>query len=263
MEQLGLVSIVMPSYNSERYIKASIQSVIDQTYPYWELLIVDDCSSDKTVKIIKSFKDQRIKLFENEVNSGAAISRNWALREAKGKWIAFLDSDDIWLSTKLEEQLKFMVDNNYSFTFTDYRICNNGEWENVIHTAPNVVDYRRIKKYCYFSTITVIYDANVVGLIQIGDIKKNNDYAMWLKALKTVKAYRYPKCLSYYIKHTNSISSGSKFKLIKWHYILFKNECGYGKIHSAILTIRNLWFGFWKKIRYKTRHKGKENEQLR
>lgn len=255
MENNGLVSIVMPSYNSEKYIKDSIESVLNQTYSNWELLIVDDCSTDKTVEIIKSFKDERIRLFQNPTNSGAAISRNWALREAKGKWIAFLDSDDIWLPNKLEEQLKFMIDNNYSFAYTDYRICLNGKWENVIHTSPNKINFRKIKKYCYFSTITVIYDASKVGLIQIGDIRKNNDYAMWLKALQKVDAYRYPKCLSYYIKHNDSITSGSKFKLIKWHYVLFKNECGYGKIHSAILTIRNLWYGFWKKIIYRERIK--------
>lgn len=243
----------MPSYNSAKYVKDSIESVLNQTYTNWELLIVDDCSKDQTVEIIKSFKDERIRLFQNPTNSGAAISRNRALREAKGKWIAFLDSDDIWLPNKLEGQLKFMIDNNYSFTYTDYRICLNGKWENVIHTSPNKINFRKIKKYCYFSTITVIYDASKVGLIQIGDIRKNNDYAMWLKALQKVDAYRYSKCLSYYIKHNDSITSGSKFKLIKWHYVLFKNECGYGKIHSAILTIRNLWYGFWKKIIYRER----------
>lgn len=259
----GLVSIVMPSYNSEKYIKDSIQSVLDQTYKNWELLIVDDCSTDRTVEIIKSFKDERIKFFQNDTNSGAAISRNKALREAKGKWIAFLDSDDIWASIKLEEQLNFMDENQYDFTFTDYRICLNGEWENIIHTGPKKVNFRKIKKYCYFSTITVIYNVEKVGLIQIGDIRKNNDYAMWLIALKKVTAYRYPKCLSYYIKHNDSISSGSKRKLIKWHYILFNKECGYGKIHSTILTIGNLWYGFWKKIIFKEKIKeNKTNEQL-
>lgn len=253
MNNYGLVSIVMPSYNSEKFIKDSIESVLNQTYPFWELLIVDDYSMDKSVEIIKSFKDERIKLFQNEVNSGAAISRNRALREASGKWIAFLDADDIWLPTKLEEQLQFMADKDYHFTFTDYRICVNGKLENVIRTAPNKVNFKKIKKYCYFSTITVMYDAEKIGLIQIGNIKKNNDYAMWLKALKLADAYRYPKCLSFYIKHENSISSGSKLKLIKWHYILFRNECGYSRIHSILLTIGNLWHGFWKKIKYKER----------
>lgn len=251
MKEFGLVSIVMPSYNSQEFIKNSIESVLNQTYQSWELLIVDDCSTDNTVEIIKSFQDKRIRLFQNGINSGAAVSRNKALKEAKGKWIAFLDSDDLWLPTKLEEQLQFMVENNFAFTYTDYRICANGKWENVIHTAPNKIGFRKIKKYCYFSTITVVYDLEKIGLIQIGNIKKNNDYAMWLQILKKTDGYRYPKCLSSYIKHENSISSGSKFKLIKWHYILFRQECKYGRFHSLILTIRNLWYGFWKKIIYK------------
>lgn len=257
MENKGLVSIIMPSYNSEKFIKDSIESVLNQTYPFWELIIVDDCSSDKTVGIIRSFNDGRIRLFINEHNSGAALSRNKALREAKGKWIAFLDSDDIWLPTKLEEQLKFMIENNYSFTFTDYRIFQNGEWEKIIHTGPKKVTFRKIKKYCYFSTITVVYNSHDVGLIQIGDIKKNNDYAMWLKALQKFDAYRYPKCLSYYIKHDNSISSGKKLHLIKWHYKLFRTECGYNTFYSMLLTLGNLWYGFLKKLIYKKRVKDK------
>lgn len=251
MENKGLVSIIMPSYNSEKYIKNSIESVLKQTYPFWELIIVDDCSIDKTVELIKSFDDKRIRLFINNRNRGAAISRNKALREAKGKWIAFLDSDDIWQLTKLEEQLQFMVDNKYDFTYTDYRVCADDKLDKYIRTAPKKVDYRKIKKYCYFSTITVIYNFQVVGLIQIKDLKKNNDYAMWLSALKKVTAFRYPKPLSICNKHSNSISSGHKLKLIKWHYILFREECGYGRIHSIFLTLGNLWHGFWKKIIYK------------
>ena len=251
MTDFGLVSIIMPSYNSEKFIKASIESVLNQTYANWELLIVDDCSTDKTVEIVHSFKDERIKFFTNEKNSGAAISRNKSLREAKGKWIAFLDSDDVWLPTKLEEQLKFMVDNSYAFTFTDYQISMNGVFEKCIRTAPNKITFRKLKKYCYFSTITVIYDREKIGLIQIGGIRKNNDYAMWLKALKNTNAYRFPRTLSLYIKHGNSISSGSKLALIKWHYKLFREECGYSKVHSFLLTIGNLWHGFWKKIIYK------------
>lgn len=257
MENKGLVSIVMPSYNSERYIKGSIESVLNQTYPFWELLIVDDCSTDKTVDIVKSFKDERIKLFQNEVNSGAALSRNWALREAKGRWIAFLDSDDLWLSTKLEEQLEFMIVNNYGFSYTDYRISNDGVLTNKIITAPNKMTFRKIKRYCYVATLTVIYDFEKIGLIQITNIKKNNDYAMWLRALSKVSGYRYSNSLSIYNKHDQSISSGNKTKLIKWHYILFRKDLGYSKIYSMLLTVGNLWHGFWKKIIYKRKFKAR------
>lgn len=255
MYDFGLVSIVMPSYNSEDYIRASIESVLNQTYPKWELLIVDDCSVDKTVEIIKSFKDQRIKFFQNEKNSGAAISRNKALREATGQWIAFLDSDDLWLPTKLEEQLFFMVENNYHFSFTDYRISENRKLTNIIVTGPKKVTFKKIKHYCYPATLTVLYDADRIGLIQITDIKKNNDYALWLNVLKKVNGFRYAKPLSIYNKHKGSISAGKKTKLVKWHYVLFRQEMNYSRIHSFIMVLLNLWFGFWKKIIYRRRVK--------
>lgn len=247
-----LVSIIMPSYNAEKYIGDSVKSVLDQTYTNWELIIVDDCSTDGTEAIINSFAgDSRIRFLKNEKNSGAAVSRNYALREAKGRWIAFLDSDDVWLPEKLEKQLSFMKENGYSFTYTDYRIQLNGEWLPYINTAPDKVTKRLMYNYCYFSTITVMYDRNVVGLIQIADIKKNNDYAMWFQAVEKTDCYRLPECLSYYIKHDNSISSGSKLKLIKHHYIMFRKALGKGKIASVVLTMNNMFFGVIKKMKYK------------
>lgn len=246
-----LVSIIMPSYNTAKYISDSIKSIIAQTYKNWELIIVDDCSSDDSVEVIKSFNEPRIRLLQNKKNSGAAISRNYALREAKGKWIAFLDSDDTWVPEKLTKQIKFMKKHNYSFSFTDYRICLNGKWLPYINTGPNVVNKRKMYNYCYFSTITVMYDREKIGLIQIADLKKNNDYAMWLKAIEKSKAYRLPECLSYYIKHDGSVSSGSKLKLIKWHYLLFRKGMNKNAIISGILTLNNLVHGVWKKVYYK------------
>lgn len=247
----GLVSIIMPSYNTAEYISNSIKSIQAQTYSNWELLIVDDCSTDDSIDVIQSFDDSRIILLKNKKNSGAAISRNYALREAKGKWIAFLDSDDTWAPEKLERQIKFMVENDYSFTFTDYRMCLNGEWMPYITTGPNVVNKRKMYDYCYFSTITVMYNREKIGLIQIADLRKNNDYAMWLQAIEKSDAYRLPECLSYYIKHDGSISSGSKAKLIKWHYKLFREGLGMNPVVSGVLTLNNLVHGVWKKVYYK------------
>ena len=246
-----LVSVVMPSYNTAEYIREAIQSVLSQTYTDLELIIVDDCSTDNTDEIVSTFKDDRIKYLKNEKNSGAAVSRNYALREAKGKWIAFLDSDDIWLPEKLERQLKYMKEHNYSFTFTDYKIQLNGVWLPYVYFGPDFVNKRKMKDYCYFSTITVIYDREKVGLIQIADIKKNNDYAMWFKVIEKCKCYRLPECLSYYIKHENSISSGKKIKLVKHHYIMFRKALNKGKIISLILTLNNLFHGVFKKLFYK------------
>lgn len=247
-----LVSIIMPSYNTAQYISDSIKSIQAQSYNNWELIIVDDCSTDNSIEIIREFNDPRIILLQNEKNSGAAISRNFALRKAKGKWIAFLDSDDTWMPDKLEKQIKFMESNNYAFTFTDYRICLNGEWMPYINTGPMVVTKKKMYDYCYLSTITVMYEREKIGLIQIADLKKNNDYAMWLQAIEKSNAYRLPECLSFYIKHDGSVSSGSKIKLIKWHYVLFRKGLQKNLVVSAVLTINNIVHGVWKKMHYKT-----------
>lgn len=250
----GLVSIVMPSYNTGKYIKESIESVLAQTYDNWELIIVDDCSTDNSDEIIKLFLyDSRIRYFKNEVNSGAAVSRNKALREAKGKWIAFLDSDDLWHPQKLEKQIAFMEENGYKFTYTDYRIHFNGKWLPYVCTGPDVVNLKKLNDYCYFSTITVMYDREYIGLIQIVPLKKHNDYAMWLKVINKSNCYRYNECLSYYIKHSGSISSVNKFELIKYHYILWRFAEKKGRIVSSLFTIRNLFWGLFKKFKYKVK----------
>lgn len=247
-----IVSVIMPSYNTAKYIAESIESVINQTYPHWELIIVDDCSTDDTDSVVaKYLSDGRIRYLKNEKNSGAAISRNYALREAKGKWIAFLDSDDVWLPEKLETQIAFMLENDYKFTCTDYRIRLNGTWLPYVYTSPKVITRRKLFNYCYFSTITVIYDREFVGLVQIENLRKNNDYAMWFEITKKTPCYRFPKCLSYYYKHDGSVSAGSKWKLIKHHYILYRKGLKKGKILSAILTGNNLFWGIHKKLFYK------------
>ena len=140
LKDYGKVSIVMPAFNAEKYIGDAIDSVRNQTYTNWELLIVDDCSTDNTREIITSIEDKRIRYLKNSTNSGAAISRNYALREADGKWIALLDSDDVWTPNKLEKQIEFMMEHGYAFTFTDYRICLNGSWLPYVCTGPNHVN---------------------------------------------------------------------------------------------------------------------------
>ncbi len=247
-----LVSIIMPAYNTGECIAQSIRSVLSQTYENWELLIVDDCSTDNTCQVVSSFADTRIRLLRNEANAGAAVSRNFALREAKGRYIAFLDSDDLWEPEKLATQLAFMEEKGYAFTYTDYRIVSpDGTPSPYVCTGPNRVTKAKLYCYCYFSTITVLYDAQVVGLIQIADIKKNNDYAMWFQAADKTDMHRLPRCLSYYCKREQSISSGSKWRLIRHHYILYREALHKGVIPSMVLTAGNLFFGVLKKLRYR------------
>ena len=248
----ALVSIIMPSYNTERYIKETIDSVLAQTYTDWELIIVDDCSTDRTDEVVAPYlADGRIRYLKNSQNSGAAISRNRALREAKGKWIAFLDSDDLWEPEKLEKQVAFMQENGYHFSYTNYiEIDEDSKPNGKSVTGPRRVTKRGMYCYCWPGCLTVMYDAEQVGLIQIADIKKNNDYAMWLKASKKADCYLLDQTLARYRKRGGSISNHGYVKLIKWHYRLFRVAEKKNPICAFALTLGNLLFGALKKIRY-------------
>ena len=151
----GLVSIIMPSWNTGQFIAESIQSVLNQTYSNWELLIVDDCSNDNTDDIVLSFTDQRIKYLKNEKNCGAALARNRAIKEAQGEWIAFLDSDDLWVSEKLEKQIEFMKKNEYIFSYHEYvKIDEESKPLNIYVSGPKVVTKRKMYHYGYPGCIT-------------------------------------------------------------------------------------------------------------
>lgn len=247
-----LVSIIMPSYNTAKFISETIDSVLTQIYTNWELIIVDDCSTDNTDEVVKSFlSDDRIKYIKNEKNSGAAFSRNRALCEAKGKWIAFLDSDDVWLPEKLKKQIAFMEKNDYHFSYTNYIEIDEFSIPNGrVITGPKKVTRHGMYNYCWMGCLTVMYDAETIGLIQIADIKKNNDYAMWLKVCKKSDCYLLDETLAKYRKRGGSISNHGYTKLIKWHYKLYREAEKRDVITSAVLMIRNLFWGVWKKFRY-------------
>ena len=249
----GLVSIIMPSYNTAEYIAESIQSVLSQSYIDWELIVVDDCSTDNTDEVVKPYlSDERIIYLKNEMNSGAAVSRNRALREAKGKWIAFLDYDDLWTPDKLSKQINFMEEHGYSFTYTNYaEIDTDSKKNGVTVTGPKRITKCGMFNYCWPGCLTVMYYANAVGLIQIADIKKNNDYAMWLKVCKKADCYLLDEELALYRRgRTGSISTHSIRKLIGWHYKLHKEAEGQNSLIALFNTGRNLIFGFYKKKRY-------------
>ncbi|WP_353845132.1 sugar transferase [Ruminococcus sp.] len=249
----NLVSIIMPSYNTAQYIEKTIKSVLNQTYTNWELIIVDDCSTDNTDDVVKNYlSDKRIKYLKNEQNSGAAVSRNRALREAKGQWISFLDSDDLWMPEKLEKQICFMKENGYNFSYTDYEeISAEGNMTGVFVTGPKKITRTGMYNYCWPGCLTVMYDATKVGLIQISDIKKNNDYAMWLKVCKKADCYLLDECLGQYRKgRVGSVSTHSIKTMIGWHYRLFHEAEKRSALVSAIFTLRNLFWGVLKKIRY-------------
>ena len=249
-----LVSIIMPSYNCGRYVKETIQSVQAQTYQNWEIIFIDDSSTDDTIRIVSSLreKDERIHLYQNDHNSGAAISRNNALREAKGKWIAFLDSDDLWEPTKLEKQVRFMEDNGYMFSYTGYQeIDSESRPTGVIVSGPKHITKRGMYSFCWPGCLTVMYDASRIGFIQIEDIKKNNDYAMWLKVCKKADCYLLDECLAKYRRgRAGSVSSHGIMTMIGWHYKLWHEAEGNTPVAALWYTGVNLVFGFYKKLKY-------------
>lgn len=250
----GLVSIIMPSWNTAKFIGESIQCVIDQTYANWELLIVDDCSTDNTDEAVKPFLvDERIRYFKNEKNSGAALTRNRAMREAQGEWIAFLDSDDLWMPEKLEKQIEFMDENGYVLSFTEYeKIDEEDKPLNIYVSGPNIVNERKMYNYDYIGQLTMMYSAKHFGLIQIKDIKKNNDYAIRLQLYKkpNTEAYLLKENLAKYRVRKKSISHDKLSKKLKSHYDLFHYCDEKPSLIAFWYAGWNMWYGFWKKRNY-------------
>ncbi|WP_027339026.1 glycosyltransferase family 2 protein [Halonatronum saccharophilum] len=220
-----LISIVTPLYNSEDYISKTIESVLGQTHQNWELIIVDDCSSDNGVQIVRKYQkqDSRIKLIELKKNSGSAVARNTAIREADGRYIAFLDSDDLWHPQKLEKQIKFMKDNNYAFSFTKYQhMTEESNLVNKYINVPERLSYRRALLINPIGCLTVIYDTKQLGKVYMPLIRKRQDYGLWLKILKR-EGYGYGlnENLAYYRLRSNSLSA-SKINLVKYQWKLYR-----------------------------------------
>ncbi len=217
----SLVSIITPSYNSEKFIASCIQSVVNQTYENWELLIVDDCSKDNSVALIKELvsNDDRIKPIFLTNNVGPATARNLAIKSAKGRFIAFLDSDDMWVSNKLEEQLKFMEEGSIAFSYTAYiRISEDDTKEYNVIRAPKSMGYQSYLKNTAIGCLTVILDRNKISDVEMPNVRSSQDMALWLKIMRTgVKAYGLNKVLAKYrLVSTSNTSNKIKATLGVW-----------------------------------------------
>lgn len=214
MSSLCLVSIITPCYNSAKYISKTIESVINQRFICWEMLIIDDCSTDNSTEIINEWcrKDDRIKLIKLEKNSGAAVARNKAIQMAKGRYIAFLDSDDSWFSDKLELQVAFMQENGIDFSYTAYeKVDEKGHVLVEKVGVSNRLSYTDLLKKCEIGCLSAIYDTSRLGKIYMPDIRKRQDLGLWLKILKiTPYAYGLNRVLGQYTVRSNSISANKR-----------------------------------------------------
>lgn len=250
---MDLVSIIIPTYNCEKFIHQTVQSVQNQSYPNWEIILIDDASTDNTVTIINEFAqvDNRIKIIELEKNSGNGFARNVALDKANGRYIAFLDADDLWFPLKLEKQIKFLKDKNLPFTFSFYEwIDEEGNVLNKKIEAPLKLTYQELFFCNYIGNLTAIYDVDFFGKITTEATQKRQDWRLWLTILKQIKeAKPVPESLAYYRIRKDSISS-SKFKLIKHNFGVYRRFHGFNFMVSCIYTTRFLFTQLIIKPRY-------------
>lgn len=210
-----LVSIIMPCYNAERYIAQSIESVLAQTYQNWELLITDDGSTDKSVEIISKYctKDDRINVLVPDEHQGIAKARNMSISRAKGRFVAFLDNDDLWKPEKLEKQIKFMLEKEIGFSYTSYELVDqDGITKNKIIQTQGVVDYKKYLRNTIIGCGTVMIDRDIVGHFGMPINDTSDDMAAWLSILRRgFKAYPLDEVLLQY-RVTGKSASSNKFK---------------------------------------------------
>lgn len=235
-----IVSIITPAFRCSYTIKDTFASVIAQSFKDWEWLIIEDCSCDGTFEIIQALAkcDERIRVFKTNQNSGAAVARNIGICISSGKYIAFLDADDLWKPNKLAKQIEFMENNRYDFTFTDYDLLfKNGKIKEH-KIKKQCVTFKDLLKRNYVGCLTAMYNAEKIGKFYMPlDCKKREDHGAWLDITKKgINAYRLSEFLSLYRIGSNSVSS-NKIKMIKFQYLLYKK-------HLHFNIFKSLWFTF-------------------
>ncbi len=245
----GLVSIVMPAHNSERYISESIESIISQTYPNWELIIIDDASTDNTASVVKEIEDNRITLVSNKINLGVALSRNKAIELSRGQYLAFLDSDDIWMPTKLEQQIETIKTNeNAVCCHTAYtRFYDKSKKSNLVR-ARRVVTFETLLKSNFIGNLTGLIDRSKVEQV-IQKTVKHEDYLMWLEILSSK-----PDCISIgidqnlakYRVHSSSLSA-NKLRSAMWHWNVLNNIQSVSRIKAIYFFSNYLFYSLVKR----------------
>lgn len=240
----NLVSIITPNFNGVNFIIDTIKSVQAQTYTNWEMLIVDDNSSDNSVKVIEDYikTDKRIKLFKNTTNLGAAVSRNIAIENAQGRFIAFLDGDDLWKINKLERQINFMLTHKYPFSYSWYdQITESSTFIKKVENLPVKISYDQLLSKNVVGCLTAIYDTHTFGKVYMPLIIKRQDFGLWLKLLKQEKfGYCFNENLAKYRIRENSVSS-NKIDLIKYHWYLYHDIEKFNTFKSIYMIIKYVY----------------------
>lgn len=258
MIDYGLVSVITPSYNCEKFIGQTIESIQSQTYKNWELLITDDCSTDGSREVIERYAaaDSRIRLIKLTENSGAGVARNTSIEAARGRYIAFCDSDDRWYPEKLERQLKFMSEGDYGLTYTSYDCCNEAdEIVGYVECLPSLT-YAKIVRDNGIGCLSAIYNAEKTGKHYMPQIRKRQDWCLWIGIIRQIgKAHGLQEPLGLYRVRGGSISS-NKVELLKWNYNVYRKILGFNPVSSAlILGGYFMPYYFYKKFKQKVDYK--------
>lgn len=233
-----VISIITPCYNAESYIRETINSVISQSFKNWEMIIVDDCSSDNSATIIKDYvaKDSRIRYVKTTMRTGSpAIPRNLGIRKACGDYIAFLDSDDLWLPTKLESQLHFMKSRNVDFVYSYYSRLSSEEKIGGTIKSPERARYKDICKRDFIPMLTIMVRKNILNGIQFENRPKE-DFVFLLRLLKTgIIAYNTKENVARY-RIVQQSRSSNKWNMLYEHYLILRED-GFNIFVSAFYTL--------------------------
>ena len=247
MSHQALVSVIIPTYNSSKYIEKTLVSVLHQTYINLEVIIVDDASTDNTISLLESLqkKDARIVIAQLEENSGAAGARNHATKLAKGDYIAFLDSDDLWLPNKIEQQLALFKKADCGVVFSSYYCMNEeGQPLNIQIKALERLDYAKVLRANYIGNLTGMYSVKKLGKLYAPMLRKRQDWALWMQAIKiSGAAYSVQEPLAVYRIRTESVSSG-KWSLLKYNFAVYKQFLGFSTVKSLYWMVLFLYEHF-------------------
>ena len=254
-----LVSVIMPTHNCGQYIEEALRSIIAQTMKDWEVLIIDDFSTDNTAEVLKPYLSEypNIRYFWLPQQRGAAAARNEGLKRARGRYIAFLDSDDVWMSEKLEKQIAFMSEKDVKFSCTAYmHMDRNGRLLKRIYVPPAQISYQKCLLLSNpIGSPTAVYDRKVLGICEVPDIKKRNDFALWLQILKrTDYCYGIQDVLAVYRTGRYRSLSHPRSKLASYHWQLYRKIEGHSIVRSAFemgcwVFVKGLGIGRGKRTR--------------
>lgn len=248
-----LISIIMLSHNDAAFIADSVKGVQAQTYQNWELLFLDDSSSDETIIVVSDLRgnDNRIKISKTVTERGTGNNRNTALKQAKGRWICFLNAGDIWEPTKLEKQLTYMNEHNYAVSYTKYKMIDEyGQPIGGEVGGPQIITQEEMRKCCWVELLTLMYDREIVGNVSQHYLMENNEYSLLLLVCEAADCYLLDECLAVSRIRKKTLKNYPIYRRVRWRYEVYRIDQHMNPFRSFYMTVRNFYYTMVRKHRY-------------